>query len=76
MSGRYRVSRGWAVTSPGGRQWTGAPSQPAAFNLAQSLAGIDAMLAEINRPKLTVVPPPAPDRRSYGFGPVVPRRAQ
>lgn len=45
----------WSVESSGGRAWTGAPSQRAAFNLARSLAGIDAMLATIARPRIGVV---------------------
>jgi hypothetical protein len=76
MSANWHVggskTDGWTVTSPGGTTWSGAPSQPAAFNLAQSLAGIDAMLARINRPQLAVVPdtPSPPPRRAYYFGPV------
>lgn len=44
----YRVTSpqraAWTVTAPGGRTWSGAPSQRAAFDLATSLAGIDTML--------------------------------
>jgi hypothetical protein len=54
----------WNVESSGGREWTGAPSQPAAFNLARSLAAIDVMLAGISRPALAVVP--ESPRRDYG----------
>lgn len=45
----------WNVESSGGREWTGAPSQPAAFNLARSLAAIDTMLAGIGRARVAVV---------------------
>lgn len=48
---RWRVTAGesWTITSPRGTTWSGAPSQPAALRLAQSLAAIDNMLARINR---------------------------
>lgn len=67
----------WSVAAPrGGREWSGAPSQRTAYGLARSLAGIDVMLARINRPALTVVPEPRrPQRRAYGFGPVVARQS-
>jgi hypothetical protein len=65
----WRVSSGqralWNVAAPGGHQWTGAPSQPAAFNLARSLAAIDTMLAGIHRPALTVVHQPSPKYGCY-----------
>lgn len=57
----------WNVKAPGGREWTGAPSQPAALNLARSLAAIDRMLTGLHRPALAVVPDPAP-RRASGYG--------
>lgn len=77
---KYRVSGArsdWTVTSPSGeREWPRLPSQPAACNLARSLAGIDAMLAGINRPALTVVrPPKQKSHGEYGFGPIKPRRS-
>lgn len=56
MTYRIEKRRGWSVVAPGGRQWMGAPSQLSAFELARSLAGIDAMLALINRPALALPP--------------------
>jgi hypothetical protein len=55
MSWRVEKVRTWNVKAPGGREWTGAPSQPVAFNLARSLAAIDTMLATIHRPALAAV---------------------
>jgi hypothetical protein len=60
---KWRVSSGgstWTVEAPGGREWTGAPSQRSALQFARSLAGIDMMLAHINQPQLAVVKVAAP----------------
>lgn len=64
----YRVGKdgSWTVTAPSGRTWTGLPTQPAAFALAQSLAAIDTMLATTNQPRLAAVPDTAPWRPEYG----------
>jgi hypothetical protein len=59
----------WSVESPSGnRGWTGLPTQPAAFALAQSLAYIDRMLHTINH-QPTSIAARAPEYGCYRVPP-------